>query len=341
MAHDARTELLANSVLAIYAYLAAIVAAQRWLPGNALRRTLASALGYAAVYTCAAYLATHDLWVAEVAEEPAEQPLITEEAVLYAQPQLLQQDLAALLPQRPDTDDLYAVAFAGEADENVFMYEVNALRATLERRFDARGRIVSLINNDRTVRDAPIATLSSLRTTLRRVGQIIDRERDLVMVYLATHGSEDHELSVAYEPLQLTQLDAPQLAQMFDQAHIKWRVIVLSACYAGGFIDALKNDYTLILTAADAKHASFGCGVDSDMTYFGRAYVEHALQQTHSLTDAFETARKEISRREASKGEAHSNPQMFVGAKIAAKLQALRQRLDMRREGDPVREVNR
>lgn len=326
--HTDRAERLANWLPAIYAYTTAIVAAQRWLPGSASRRVLASAGGHVFLFLSAAYLGAHDLWVAEIAEEPALEPAITEEAVWHAQPLTLQREFAALLPQRPNTDDLYAVGFAGEAGENVFMHEVNALRTTLERRFDAHGRVVSLINNDRTARDVPIATVSNLAATLRRIGKLIDREHDLVMVYLTSHGSEQHELSVLYEPLQLEQLDAAKLARMLDQAGIKWRVIILSACYAGGFIDALKNDQTLILTAADATHPSFGCGPDSDMTYFGRAFVEHALQQTRSLTEAFARAQIEIRQREASEGQEDSNPQMFVGTQIAAKLQRLQQRLD-------------
>jgi hypothetical protein len=326
--YGARATVLGNWAFVLYSYLTAILTTARWLPGAALRRTLAAALVHLIVFVCASYFSTHELWVADVVEEPAEPPVVTEEAVLSAQAQALQRELDALRPQRAGVDDLYAVGFAGEADENVFMHEVNAVRATLAQRFDANGRVVSLINNDRTVRDLPIANVTNLRAALLHIGKIIDRERDMVMVYVTTHGSEQHELSVSYEPLQLRQLDAAQLAQMLAEAGIKWRIIVLSACYAGGLIEPLKNEHTLILTAADAERPSFGCSPDSDMTYFGRAFVEHALQQTHSLTEAFEHARKEIAKRESAEGQEHSNPQMFVGSLMVAKLRTWQQGLD-------------
>ena len=44
----------------------------------------------------------------------------------------------------------------------------------------------------------------------------------------------------------------------------------MSACYSGGFIDALKDDYTLVLTAAAADRASPGCGNGSDATTSAR-----------------------------------------------------------------------
>ncbi len=59
---------------------------------------------------------------------------------------------------------------------------------------------------------------------------------------------------------------------------------MVSACYAGGFIEPLKDDRTLVITAADAHHTSFGCGAESDFTYFGKAYFDQALRATYSFT---------------------------------------------------------
>jgi len=40
-----------------------------------------------------------------------------------------------------------------------------------------------------------------------------------------------------------------------------------------GFIEPLKDDNTLIITAADAFHSSFGCEYDSDYTWLARRFT--------------------------------------------------------------------
>jgi hypothetical protein len=155
----------------------------------------------------------------------------------------------------------------------------------------------------------------------------MNRDEDVLFLYLTSHGSEDHRFSLSFWPLHLSDLDPPSLKAMLDAAAIRWRVIVVSACYAGGFIDALKTDTTLIITAADAQHTSFGCGAESDFTYFGKAYFDEALRAQSSFTGAFEQARKLIAAREKSEGKEASNPQIYVGSAMPPKLQALEHEL--------------
>ena len=114
---------------------------------------------------------------------------------------------------------------------------------------------------------------------------------------------------------------------MLDEAHIKWRVIVISACYSGGYVEPLRNENTMVMTASDATHTSFGCGTESDFTYFGRALFDEELRRTTSFERAFESARTTIARREQAAGEEPSNPQIFVGPAIRAKLAAYEKRL--------------
>ena len=92
---------------------------------------------------------------------------------------------------------------------------------------------------------------------------------------------------------------------------------MISACYSGGFIDALKTDYSLIMTAAAADRSSFGCSSEEDFTYFGRAYFDEALRSTSSFVEAFRLAAPNIARREAEQGFVPSEPQLYEGARIA------------------------
>ncbi|MDR3416992.1 MAG: C13 family peptidase [Nevskia sp.] len=76
-----------------------------------------------------------------------------------------------------------------------------------------------------------------------------------------------------------------------------------------------------MLTAARADRTSFGCSDDADFTYFGRAYLQQALNRTASFTDAFFTARGLVRQWETRHHEQHSEPQMAKGALIGAKLE--------------------
>ena len=89
------------------------------------------------------------------------------------------------------------------------------------------------------------------------------------------------------------------------------------------------SDTTLVMTAADADHTSYGCGRLSELTFFGRAVFDEQLRKTHSFEQAFAAAVPLIRQREdaAGKRDGFSNPQISVGEKIRPVLQALEERL--------------
>jgi hypothetical protein len=159
----------------------------------------------------------------------------------------------------------------------------------------------------------------------------------VVMLYLESHGSRDHQLVAEFPPLQLDSLTPEALRKMLDDAGIKWRIIVVSACYSGGFVDALKDDNTLIMTASASDRTSFGCGSESDATYFGDALFQHALRFEDSFVRAFEQAKAAIAEREKRENVSPpSDPQMNVGTDMAAKLPKLEGELRLRRRGNSV-----
>jgi hypothetical protein len=258
------------------------------------------------------------------------------EDVLIKQPQLLYEALTELEDERPGVTDLYFVGFAPYSAEDVFRKDIEVARDLFDDRFDTDGRSVALINNPATMLDVPFATVSNLRATLSEIGDIIDPDQDVVMVYLSSHGSKDHKLSIEFPPLQLDALGPETLKQMLDDAGIKWRIIVVSACYSGGFIDPLKDDHTLIMTASAADRTSFGCGAESDATYFGDALFQHALRFEDSFVKAFEQAKNLIAERERSEKRQPSNPQIFVGEQMKTKLPELEAELRARRSGGSI-----
>ena len=56
------------------------------------------------------------------------------------------------------------------------------------------------------------------------------------------------------------------------------------------------------MTASATNRTSFGCGSESEATYFGDALFQHALRFEDSFVKAFEKARERIAEREQPKG---------------------------------------
>jgi hypothetical protein len=302
-------------------------------------RPLVGGLALIAPIWFAADIAPNDSWWKEPSAEVADPryPNPASEPVLAAQQKLLDDALSNLDEERSNITDLYFVGFAGSAREDVFRKDVQAAQRVMDERWGTEGRSIALINNPRTLLEAPEATVTNLRETLNEIGATIDAEQDVVMVYLASHGNRQHVLQVALPPLELAPLTAPALRGLLDDAGIKWRIVVVSACYSGAFIDALKDDYTLVLTASAADRASFGCSNQSDSTYFGEALFQNGLAQSESLLAAFDAAKERIAAREKERGfKPPSDPQIYVGPAMVDKLKELDRGNAARRTGRSV-----
>jgi len=279
-----------------------------------------------------------ELWIAARDDRAeAARPRLTQEEVFHRQGFLLEEQLAALSPERPGVVDLYFVGVAGDSGQDTFYSELVSVKELLEERFDAAGRSIALINNAATLKDYPIATVSNLRATLAHLGNVINTDEDIVLLHITTHGSNDYKLALDLPPLELAQLTPSALARMLADSGIKWKVIVISACFSGGYIEPLKDDNTLIITAADAFHSSFGCDYESEYTWFSEAFYDEALRDTFSFAEAFEAAKETVDDRERAEGYPPSNPQMFAGAAMKKKLAALERRLAAKAADPPQR----
>jgi hypothetical protein len=244
------------------------------------------------------------------------------EALLYDQPARIAAVVARVTPSEPPTPHAYFVGFAGDADPEVFSREAQFARQVFATRFGSADRSVLLVN-DADDRDSwPLASLSGLAQTLKLLATRMDPDEDVLVLFLTSHGSADG-LEVRNGSLPLAQLAPEDLRQALDDSGIRWRVVVVSACYAGVFVDALKNDTTAIVTAADAAHSSFGCQEDRELTWFGEAFLKDSLPGSAPLEEAFAKASGLIAQREDAEHQVHSNPQIFVGAQMHDKLRAL------------------
>ena len=313
-----------------------------WMVGVAVRlaarfgvdrlRQAALALGLVTIFGLSVWQFPDRPWQEDASQTSApERPVLElSQESFETQQAVWDQAVASLAPQRPGITDVYGLVFAPYADEDVFLRESSMVAGLLADRFDAKGRVLHLVNNPGTSETYPWATTLNLGRAIEALAARMDRENDLLVVYLTSHGASDYQLAASHGPLRVDTVSPGELRAALDKAGIRHRVIAVSACFSGGWIGPLASDTTLVMTAADATHTSYGCGRLSQLTFFGRAMFDEQLRQTHSFERAFAAAVPLIRQREvdAGKPDGFSNPQISVGEKIRPLLQSLEQRLD-------------
>ncbi len=278
----------------------------------------------AAVFTCLFFGAITSLaprtsiwvydWSVEYDQYVAPVSLNTED-VYYRQTALLAQATDSVAAGINGKKELYFLGFGGESD-NVFKNEILTARSIVDEKLGTQGRSAVLINNVDTAGQYPLASVHNLREMLNRIEQKMNTEEDVLLLFLSSHGSPDHTLSVELDNLDLNQLHAENLASIVNASEIKWRVIVVSACYSGGFIEPLKNDHTVVITAARYDRTSFGCASENEFTYFGDAYFNQAIQSGLSLLESYDEAKLLVQKKEQKESLTPSEPQIFIGTQV-------------------------
>lgn len=291
-----------------------------------------AALVVAAMTAAAFYLIPKtDVWLTPDEEE--EPPAgLTEERLFHMQGELIERQLEALERGRLGVPELYFVGFAPDASQDVFLSELRFVKRLFGERFGAAGRSIALASSYTALDELPIASTTNLSRALRRVGQAMNAEEDILFLYITAHGDREHRLSASQPPLELASLTPTALARMLQDSGVKWRVIVISACYAGGFIEPLRDENTVVIAAAAADRTSFGCESGRDFTYFGEAYFRDALAGTRSFIAAFEAARQIVAKKEAAEKLEPSLPQMWAGPAIVARLKDFPDQPDKQRQ---------
>jgi hypothetical protein len=256
-------------------------------------------------------------------EAPAPAVALAEERLFHLQGELLGRALEALAPGRPGEAELYFVGFAPDGSQDVFLSEMRSVRGVVQQVYGVAGRSLVLANGDAALEEFPLATVSNLRRALAGVAARMNPDEDVLLLYVSAHGDEQFRLSAHQPPLRLAQLNPTALARTLQDAGIRWKAVVVSACHAGGFIEPLKDAGTLVIAAARADRSSFGCEHGRESTYFGNALFNEGLARTRSLTEAFRVARDAVAKQEAAERLTPSEPQIWVGEAIGARLKAL------------------
>jgi hypothetical protein len=243
------------------------------------------------------------------------------EAGMLAQGPLLEKALAAV-PASTSAVELFSLVVGGDGKQSVFLREADFVSNLLASRFGAYGQI-TLVNHRDHMIDRPLATRESISRAVQTLAQRSGPE-DLVFIYLTSHGTHDHELVLDQPRIELADLPADELAVVLAPLKNRDKVVVISACYSGGFIPQIKDDRTLVITASRADRVSFGCSEEADFTYFGDALFAKALVETDDLQQAFSEARSFVAEREIADNFEASEPQIWAPKGVLARWQLLR-----------------
>jgi peptidase C13-like protein len=202
------------------------------------------------------------------------------------------------------------LAFGLFGAQSVFKSEATGAASILAQRLGTSAAVVVRANT----KSRAEVTIASVGDALAAAGQSLDRENDVMVVILTSHGSQSGIAVQAGKRMEL--LSPADLATMLKRSGVRHRVVIISACYSGVFLGALADDNTLVITAADADHSSFGCRDKVKWTYFGDAFFNKALRHAVDLRSAFAEARVLVSQREMHDGFPASNPQIAGGKNI-------------------------
>jgi hypothetical protein len=256
-----------------------------------------------------------DVWKAPDAEE--EPAPLAQERLFHLQGELIERALSAIAPGRAGVREHYFIGFAPDASQDVFVREMRFVKRLFDERFGTAGRSIALASSYDALEELPIGSITNLTRALGRIGKAMNADEDILVLFLSAHGDREHRLSAWQPPLELAPLTPTSLARLLHDSGIKWRVVVVSACYSGGFIEPLRDDNSIVITAAAPDRTSFGCEAGRDFTYFGQAFFRDALAKTSSFIEAFEIARKLVADQEAAERLPASLQQIAVGRAIA------------------------
>ncbi len=267
-----------------------------------------------------AAVATALALVAQAETAPA--PKVIPQELVDRQPAIIDAQVQSISENSPPGSQAYFLGFAGVGEERVFAEEIDLAARRFADRYGLEKRSLRLVNDQRDLEKYPLASAAALRYALQALGRVMD-EDDVLFLALSSHGWKDATITVSNAGMRPSTLGAKELGAMLKESGIQWRVVVISACYSGSFIQPLADNRTIVITASSRRRPSFGCGVERDLTYFGEAFYRDALPTAPTLRAAFEAARREITAREKAERQRPSRPQGYFGPLMESRLEAM------------------
>jgi hypothetical protein len=318
---------------ALFALFRSVVIGGRW---NKLLRTA----GYFAATFLVTYgfphlpvfappdfqLASANVWEAKraaaIEQVRSQRTHVDASQVTLAQPALMDTAISRLVSQHDRVAHIFTIGVAGSSAEDVFLRELNGALGSLGQVLPIEGRTLRLVNHLSLVNAAPLASLQNFATAIHGVGKLMNKDEDILLLFMTSHGSPDG-FALIMEDVGRGTLRPDEVASVLDDEGIKNRIVIVSACYSGIFLKPLISDNSIVLTASDENSTSFGCSNEREWTYFGDALFNRALRPGVTLQQAFDQAKQMIAGLEAEGNLSASNPQGYFGSALVEKLKPL------------------
>lgn len=226
---------------------------------------------------------------------------------------LLQAQLAharqALAPGQPPR--VVFAGFALHSESKAFRGDVE-LAARLMRAVDPEAVLITLSNPALGHgADWPFATRENVAAAMQTIAGNA-RAADKVVLLFASHGAPQL-LGVRAANRDFGHVTAADLQQWLVPLGAKPTLVIVSACYSGSFIPALRAGWRIVLTASAPDRNSFGCQFHSRNTFFIEELLAGDAVTARSLQQLMDDARQRVARREQALKLEASDPRSFVG----------------------------
>jgi hypothetical protein len=151
------------------------------------------------------------------------------------------------------------------------------------------------------------------------MADLSDRARGGCLLYFSSHGGPSG-IVLGQRFLSPARLDAI----VSDTCGERPTIVVISACYSGVFVRPLAAPNRMILTAARPDRSSFGCGGTTRYPYFDACFLAtiDEVQDFRALAIRTKSCVTRMERQ--TQMSPPSEPQIFVGSRIASRLPAWR-----------------
>jgi hypothetical protein len=161
------------------------------------------------------------------------------------------------------------------------------------------------VNHDATARPADMGSIAGA------LWDLSDRAPQGCLIYFTSHGVPEG-IGVGKDVVSPEKV----AAMVNNSCGDKPAVVVMSACYSGVFVPALARDSRIVITAARADRASFGCGELDQFTYFDDCFLR-ALPKAEDFAGLGGLVQQCVAFREKQmKAEPASEPQVSIGSKV-------------------------
>ncbi len=199
------------------------------------------------------------------------------------------------------------VLIAGDNNSPAFDNGVDAMRTKLS----ARGvRDIRALTSDPGANPSlTVATAANVSSALRTAGG------EACLAFITSHGDESgFVLKQARGTVGPATLDNALDAGCGARP----TVVVVSACHSGGFLSSgMRQPNRIVLAAAAADRASFGCGAGDQYTYFDQCLLQQfdGASTWQQLAATTRTCVENLERRMGIRRP--SLPQVFIGSGVA------------------------